>query len=218
MRRFVCKWIRRETTKIQYFRAGCWCSALPPLSWSGIASAFGLANTLRRKLLFVAAAELETLALADLRLEAIGLSPLTGEDLMFDEAEFDFVSVRRSLEVTFCDANCDNIFVGCGGELSLPTSRLVEGRLASLVSALPPASLARAKASLALGLSYLKGFYGPSNDTSLMGICKQITRGQRSPHAATQEIRIAEMLLFEATCVLDQHTTTEPARARAHVV
>ena len=111
----------------------------------------------------------------------------------------------------FCDTNCDNSSVGCGGELSSPTSRLVEGRLASLVSALPPASLPRAKASLALGLSYLKGVYGSRNAVSSMGVCKQIRRGHRSPHAATQEIRIAEMLLFEATCVLDQHTTTEPA-------
>ena len=50
-----------------------------------------MANTLRRKLLFVAAEELEALALSDLRMEAIGFSPLTGENLMLDETEFDFV-------------------------------------------------------------------------------------------------------------------------------
>ena len=41
---------------------------------------FGMANTLRGKL--VAAEELEALALSDLRMEAIGFSPLTGENLM----------------------------------------------------------------------------------------------------------------------------------------
>ena len=117
-----------------------------------------MANTLRRKLLFVAAEELEALALSDLRMEAIGFSPLTGENLMLDETEFDFVSVRRSLEVEFCDTNCDTSSVGCGGELSSPTSRLVEGRLASLVSALPPASLPRAKASLLLASAISKVF------------------------------------------------------------
>ena len=55
-----------------------------------------MANTLRRKLLFVAAEELEALALSDLRMEAIGFSPLTGENLMLDETEFDFCLLYTS--------------------------------------------------------------------------------------------------------------------------
>ena len=70
-----------------------------------------MANTLRRKLLFVAAEELEALALSDLRMES-SVFHTTGENLMLDETEFDFVSVRRSLEVEFCDTNYDTSSVG----------------------------------------------------------------------------------------------------------
>ena len=88
---------------------------------------------------------------------------------------------------------------------------------------MPPSSLARAKAALALGLSHLRGVdrlrdekvmtteYKGSSPISLnKGAWQKLRRGHKALHAVTQELRIAEMLLFEATCVLEQHTTTEP--------
>jgi hypothetical protein len=39
-------------------------------------------------------------------------------------------------------------------------------------------------------------------------------RNESKTLPATEELRCAEMLLFEATCILEQHTTAEPARGQ----
>lgn len=222
----------------QPFGGGCWCAALPPLPRSGIAAVLDVAHLLRVKLFLQSADELEALILADLRLEAMGYSPLTGEKLAPDEPAsiarwWNIENLRHASKRN--DRNSVACEVGPALESALEeewsprASGRVEGRLIALVSVLPPSCLARAKASLALGLSYLRGDER-SHDEKVTAIsrssamsaddvivshlrftrARQLRHSRKALHAATQELRLAEMLLFEATCVLEQHTTTEP--------
>jgi hypothetical protein len=230
-----------------FFLGGCWCGALPPLPRSGIAGALDVTHSLRKELRSQAANEIEALVLADLRLESMGYSPLTTERLSPGEPpKRSYSSVvwrdvskshwhvelqhRRkdiSSRITFEDSiACESgvaLESALEGEWSLNASRRIEDRLVTLVSVLPPSCLARAKATLALGLSHLRGIERLRGHkvmaeyffTPVRGIPQKLRRGCKALHA-TQELRIAEMLLFEATCVLEQHMTTEPVDLPFH--
>jgi hypothetical protein len=250
-RRSACERMRGEEATLvgrtsQTFGGGCWCGALPPLPRSGIAGALDVTHLLRGNLCIKAADELEALVLADLRLEAMGYSPLTAEKLVPDEPPEPTTTSMIWLDASTPCWNSevlwrwdsqtgnvsDNNSVACEsgaalesaleGKWSSRASGRVEGRLVALISVLPPSSLARAKAALALGLGHLRGVERLRDEKVVTMECKdspvssdeaiqhKIRRGHKALHAATQELRIAEMLLFEATCVLEQHTTTEP--------
>lgn len=161
----------------------------------------------------------------------MGYSPLTGEKLTPDEP----ASIAQWSDQEILQYSSTNRSVACEAgpalesaleeEWSSRASGHVEGRLIALVSVLPPSSLARAKAALALGLSYLRGVERSREENAaaisfddevtvlqpLFTRVKQTLRhGRKALYAATQELRLAEMLLFEAACVLEQHNTTEP--------
>ena len=158
----------------------------------------------------------------------MGYSPLTGEKLTPEEPNSvitwcDIVAARWSFRLT-------NINTGnqtCKTEIqdewcSWTQPSQVERRLIVLISGLPPLSLARAKAALALGLSYLHGVENFRDEKATViinatspldrgtGVRPKLRRGRKALQALTEQLRIAEMLLFEATCVLEQHTATEP--------
>jgi len=243
---FVCEQMRPENStianEISICCGGCWCGALPPLPRSGIAEALDVAHSLRKDLRSQAANEIEAFVLADLRLEAMGHSPLTTERLAHREplerssSSVIWRDMSKSLwnsheamlsRVTFeegvaCEASVA-LESALEGEWSLNASGRIEGRLINLVSTLPPSSLARAKAALALGLSHLRGVERLRGHRVMSELfLKQVRaippkfgHGRKALHA-TRELRIAEMLLFEATCVLEQHTTTLPVDLPFH--
>lgn len=232
-RRSRCEQIQDKQVRFagRSFGAGCWCAGLPPLPRSGIAAALDGTHNLRRGLCFQAADELETLILADLCLEAMGYSPLTGEKLSPEESPELCSAVAWCNTVTarwnfkgqkFNPAGDHNQAEQEQRWTSKKLLSRIEERLIALISALPPPSLARAKAALALGLSYLQGVGRFRDDKATIrinctstldegrGFKRKLRRGRKALHVATQQLRIAEMLLFEATCVLEQHTAMEP--------
>jgi hypothetical protein len=246
----VCEQMRPEDITRANEISLLFCGAIPPLPRSGIAKALDVAHSLRKDLRSQAANEIEASVLADLRLEAMGYSPLTAERLAPGEPpdgsgssvvwrdtskslwnsklqqRQENVSSRTTFEDTFVCESSAVLESALEGEWSLNASGRIEGHLINLVSALPPSSLARAKTSLALGLSHLRGVERRRGHKvrrelflrSDQEIPERRRRGRKKALHATQELRIAEMLLFEATCVLEQQITTQPVDLPLHAL
>ena len=159
--------------------------------------------------------QLEAFALTDLRLFSLGYSPLTAEYM--------------------AGAAGGGPLEAQSDESAISDQQALE-RLLDAIPKLPPQSLARAKAALALGIGFLRGAERaePSPEPSSLARGRpgasgigRVTSSRRKRRAQTgsavvavaegggppviaDELRAAETLLFESACILEQRSSAQP--------